>query len=79
MTEKAYTMHRPEQVNNAVLLWSVEKGRHLGRLDLELNESGQVTIFKPDQVVLDATVPEDPVLLKRQKEIAAQVPASVAH
>jgi len=79
MTERAYTLHRAEQVNNAVLLWSVEKGRHLGRLDLELNESGQVTIFKPDQVVLDATVPEDPTLLKRQKEIAAQFPASVGH
>jgi len=79
MTEKAYTRHNPEQVNNAVLLWSIDKGRNLGRLDLELNESGQVTVFKPSEVVLDATVPENAALLKRQKEIAAQVPASATH
>ncbi len=79
MTEKSYMRHNPEQVNNAVLLWSIEKGRNLGRLDLELNDSGQVTTFKPSEVVLDATVPEDGALLKRQKEIAAQVPASATH
>lgn len=79
MIERSVIEHTAEQVNNAVLLWSMERGRSLGQLTLELDQNGGISVFKPTRVVLDATIPEDEALLKRQNEIKAQVPAGVGH
>ena len=79
MIERSVIEHTPEQVNNAVLLWSMERGRNLGQLTLELDQNGGISVFKPNRVVLDSTIPEDQALLKRQNEIKAQVPAGAGH
>ncbi len=79
MIERSVIEHTPEQVNNAVLLWSMERGRSLGQLTLELDQNGGISVFKPNKVVLDSTIPEDQALLKRQNEIKAQVPAGAGH
>ncbi len=79
MVERSVIEHTPEQVNNAVLVWSMERGRHLGELVFELDQNGSISVFKPQKVVLDSTIPEDQALLKRQNEIKAQVPAGAGH
>jgi len=79
MIERSVIEHVPEQVNNAVLLWSMERGRSLGQLVLELDQNGAISVFKPTRVVLDSTMPEDQAFLKREKEIKAQVPAGAGH
>jgi len=79
MIERAVIEHTPEQVNNAVLVWSMERGRYLGQLVFELDEKGGIAVFKPNRVVLDSTITEDQALLKRQNEIKAQVPAGAGH
>jgi 2',3'-cyclic-nucleotide 2'-phosphodiesterase (5'-nucleotidase family) len=79
MIERSVIQHTPEQVNNAVLLWSMERGRSLGQLTLELDQNGGISVFKPNMVTLDSTIPDDQALLKRQNEIKAQVPATAGH
>jgi 2',3'-cyclic-nucleotide 2'-phosphodiesterase (5'-nucleotidase family) len=79
MIERSVIEHTPEQVNNAVLVWSMERGRNLGQLILELDQNGGISVFKPQKVVLDASITEDRALLKRQNEIKAQVPAGAGH
>lgn len=79
MVERSVIQHTPEQVNNAVLLWSMERGRSLGQLTLELDQNGGISVFKPNMVTLDSTIPDEQALLKRQNEIKAQVPATAGH
>ncbi len=79
MVERSVIQHTPEQVNNAVLLWSMERGRALGELVLELDQTGSISVFKPNTVVLDSSIAEDQTLLRRQNEIKAQVPAGAGH
>ncbi len=79
MVERSVIQHTPEQVNNAVLLWSMERGRSLGQLTMELDPNGGISVFKPNMVSLDSTVPGDQALLKRESEIKAQVPATAGH
>jgi len=79
MVERSVIDHVPEQVNNAVLVWSMERGRSLGQLILELDQNGSISVFKPQKVALDATIPEDQAFLKRQNELKAQVPDGAGH
>lgn len=72
--EKRYLLRSPLQVNNAVLLSSVERGRHLGRLTLKLNREGQVVEVRPEFTELDETVPADPEFLGLQQRLEASVP-----
>jgi 2',3'-cyclic-nucleotide 2'-phosphodiesterase (5'-nucleotidase family) len=76
LTEKMFAQHPAEQVNNAVLLWSVMQGRYLGQLVLEVDETGNVVVVKPNSIELNGKVAEDPALLRRQNEVKAKVPAS---
>lgn len=76
LAEKQFIFHPPEQVNKAVILSSVERGRYLGQLALQLDSSGRVTVQSPDVVELKAGIPEDPQLLRRQMEIGAKLPAN---
>jgi len=76
LAEKHFVMYPPEQVNNAVILSSTERGRFLGQLEMQLDELGRVTVFKPEVVQLVAGVPEDPGLLAIEKQLTAQLPAA---
>lgn len=73
-TEKRYLLHRAEQVNNAVILSSVERGRHLGRLTFSFSETGEVTAVKPEYVNMGAGVPEDPEFLRAQRKLESRLP-----
>ena len=79
MLERTFVDTQPEQVNNAVLVWSVERGRHLGQLSLDFDEAGNITTFRPIKVELNAKVAADQALLKRENEVKAQVPAGAGH
>lgn len=79
MLERTFVDTQPEQVNNAVLVWSVERGRHLGQLSLEFDESGNVTTFRPIKVELNSKILPDQALLKRENEVKARVPAGAGH
>ncbi len=72
--EKRYLLRTPLQVNNAVLLSSVERGRHLGRLTLKLDAEGEVVEVRPEFTELDETVPADPEFLGLQQRLEASVP-----
>lgn len=58
-TERRYILFPPQMVNNAVILSGVERGRHLSRLTLTLDESGQVQEIDHDTVELKEGIPED--------------------
>jgi 2',3'-cyclic-nucleotide 2'-phosphodiesterase (5'-nucleotidase family) len=59
ITERRYTLHPPVQVNNAVILSSVERGRHLGQLQIQLDAKGTIISYKPKFIEMGAGVPED--------------------
>ncbi len=62
---------RPQVVNQAVILASVERGRSLGRLTLTLGEGGKVDSAEPESIPLEAGVPEDVYFLARQGELSS--------
>ncbi len=72
-TEKRYMLHKPEQVNNAIVLSSVERGRHLGQLTLSLTQEGSVEAVEPKFIDLKDDVPADPGLLRSQRELEARL------
>ncbi len=61
-TERQYRLYEPVQVNNAIILSSIERGRQLGRLVFELDEKGQVSGYESDVVDLDRSYPDDPAM-----------------
>ncbi|MFQ5739429.1 MAG: hypothetical protein ACE5JX_10500 [Acidobacteriota bacterium] len=73
-TEKRFLLHRPEQVNNAVILSSVERGRYLGQLEITLDAKGKVAGFEPEFIELQEGVPEDQEFLRRQERLQASLP-----
>jgi 2',3'-cyclic-nucleotide 2'-phosphodiesterase (5'-nucleotidase family) len=76
VAEKQFVTYRPEQVNNAVILSSTERGRFLGKLEMELDGSGNVVVFRPNVVELVSGVPEDPTFLALEKRLTARLPAN---
>lgn len=72
-TEKRYVFHPPEQVGNAVILSSVERGRHLGQLTLTLGADGTVEAVQPQLIDLKEGVPEDPALHAAQLELEGRL------
>ena len=73
-TERQYTLHRPEQVNNAIILSSIERGRQLGRLVIELDAQGKVSSYQPDVVNMDASYPDDPELGELLRRLPGALP-----
>lgn len=74
VSERRYMLRAPKQVNNAVLLSSVERGRHLGRLTFRLDGEGRVTEVHPEFIELSEKVPEDSYFHRRQLELEAVLP-----
>ncbi len=74
VTERYYRLYRPVRINSALVLSSVERGRYLGQLTLELDESASVKAFKSDFIELKEGVPEVEALLAKQDWIEAQLP-----
>jgi 2',3'-cyclic-nucleotide 2'-phosphodiesterase (5'-nucleotidase family) len=79
VTEKVFQLPPPEQANNAVIMSSVERGRWLAQLDLELDERGRVAVVRPNWIELKKGVSEDPSWLQRERELSSRLPSTVAH
>jgi 2',3'-cyclic-nucleotide 2'-phosphodiesterase (5'-nucleotidase family) len=79
VTEKVFQLPPPEQANNAVIMSSVERGRWLAQLDLELDRQGRVAVVRPNWIELKKGVSEDPSWLQREHELSGRLPATVAH
>ena len=73
-SEKVYMLHDPVVVNQAVILSSVERGRHLGKLELGVDTRGRVQEAKPEWIQLDENVPDDPHFLSVQETIEGLLP-----
>ena len=73
-TERLYKLHKPVQINNAIILSSIERGRQLGRLVIELDAKGQVSSYEPDVVNLDASYPDDPELGELLRRLPGSLP-----
>lgn len=68
-TERRYVLFTPQIVNNAVILSGVERGRHISRLTLTLNESGRVEEVDQDTVELKEGLPEDEMWRAKQESL----------
>ena len=72
-TEKRFVLYDPVQINSAIILSSVERGRYVGRLGLGFDESGQVVTVEPEFFEMHEEVPEDPSLAAQQRKISRLV------
>ena len=72
--ESVYALHEPEMVNHAIILSSVERGRHLGQLKLTIDGKGKVQEVEPEFIQLDDTRPEDPHFLSIQNTLQRLLP-----
>jgi 2',3'-cyclic-nucleotide 2'-phosphodiesterase (5'-nucleotidase family) len=68
--ERRFRLVPPEQVNNAVILKSIERGRYLGQLSFDLGPSGMVESYQFDYHKLTDQVPEDSELLEKAQLLA---------
>ncbi len=59
-----------DRVNNAIIASSVDRGRYLGKLILNLEKKGKVVGWDSEYVALKAGMTEDPVWLERQARVA---------
>lgn len=69
-TEKRFVIYDPVQLNSAVILSSIERGRYVGLLSLGLDGSGQVESVRPEFFEMHDQVPEDAYLLSHQRKIS---------
>jgi 2',3'-cyclic-nucleotide 2'-phosphodiesterase (5'-nucleotidase family) len=72
-TEKRFVLYEPVQINSAVILSSVERGRYLGRLTFGFNREGEVITVEPEYYEMGEDIPEDQDLAKRARQISRQV------
>lgn len=68
-TERRYVLFPPQKVNNAVILSGVERGRHISRLTLTLDESGRVTKADHATIELLEGLPEDETWRAKQESL----------
>jgi 2',3'-cyclic-nucleotide 2'-phosphodiesterase (5'-nucleotidase family) len=72
-TERRFVFYDPVQINSAVLLSSVERGRYLGQLALGFDKSGTMVSIEPKFIEMKEGVPEDELLLREQERLAARL------
>jgi len=73
VTEKRFILYPPVQIQNAVVLSSVERGRHLGKLTFGFDAAGNVETVHPEFIELNARVGEVPSLLKAQNSLGGRL------
>ncbi len=69
--ERRFFLARPSQVQNAVVLNTVERGRFLGRLVVGLDSAGKIVSYKPDMIEMNAKVPESEFFGDRIRRLPA--------
>lgn len=70
--ERRFRIDPPHQVGNAVLLSTVERGRHLGRLTLSLDPEGRVSAYEPEYIEMSADISENPELRVDSRTLGVQ-------
>lgn len=68
-SERSFRMSRPRQVNNALIMSSVERGRMLGQITMILNSKKEMASYSYKYVDLNQRVREDPALAAGAREL----------
>jgi len=68
-SERGFRLTRPRQVNNALIMSSVERGRMLGRMTLVLNADKEVASYTYRYIDLNQRAPENAALAARAGEL----------
>jgi len=69
-TEKRFILYDPVQINSAVVLSGIERGRYLGLLSFGLDSNGEVTTVSPEFFEMHDQVPEDGYLAGLERKIS---------
>ncbi len=72
-TEKRFILYPPTQINSAVLVSSVERGRYLGQMKLVFDGAGSLQQISSELVELKKGVPEDAVILEGERRVSRQL------
>jgi hypothetical protein len=72
-TEQRFFLYDPILINRATLLSSVERGRYLGELLLEIGPDGGLATAEARFEEMKEGVPEDPVLRAEQARLSTQL------
>jgi len=76
LMSKTYKLFQPQQVNQAVILHSVERGRYLGKLRLGFNQNGKITSFEPELINLNEEIRDDEKMARRIEELKQRLKAA---
>ena len=68
-SERTMRMAKPRQVNNALIMSSVERGRMLGQMTLVLTADKKVASYTYKYIDLNQGVKDDPALAARASEV----------
>ena len=71
--EKRFILYPPTQINSAILVSSVERGRYLGQMKLVFDGEGALQQISSELVELKKGVPEDAVFLEGEKRVSRQL------
>jgi 2',3'-cyclic-nucleotide 2'-phosphodiesterase (5'-nucleotidase family) len=72
-TEKRFILYPPTQINSAIIVSSVERGRYLGQMKLVFDDTGSLQEISSELVEMKKGVPEDAVFLDSEKRISRQL------
>ncbi len=73
VAQRGSRVEEPELVNKAIIASSVDRGRYLGKLILNLEKKGKVAGWNSEYVALKAGMTEDPAWLERQARVARRL------
>lgn len=72
-TEKRFILYPPAQINSAVLVSSVERGRYLGQMKMVFDQAGSLQKISSELIELKQGVPEDSKFFAAQRELSSQL------
>jgi 2',3'-cyclic-nucleotide 2'-phosphodiesterase (5'-nucleotidase family) len=70
---KSYRIAKPTQVNNAVVLESIERGRQLGKLRLVFNSEGKLVSYMPGFVSMNDKIKDDEKMAAKIEELSEKL------
>ena len=68
-TERSMRITRPRQVNNALIMSSVERGRMLGQMTFVLGADKKIVSYTYKYIDLNKGIKDDPALAARAREL----------
>lgn len=76
LTERRFVLFPPVQINNAIVLSAIERGRWLSRLTFGLDAQGKVQDADYEAIELKEGVPENAAFRKMQDALSVKYPPS---